>query len=108
MPLTEHRYSQFEYDEKGYSFSLTMLKQYFKYGDKVKIKQIEYGSSFVDIPADIEIDSATYHLVDNVYFVTSKHEINSKIEEIFVHYVLDDGKPEKSSLMQLFEVNVIF
>ena len=92
------------HDKKGFALNLVTLKSHFKYAETVKIKQLELPTETIEIPEEIECNSDNYKTFGYFYFTSEKKDIEINLHSFIVHYLRNDGKPEKSSIMDLNQV----
>ena len=92
------------HDKKGFALNLATLKSHFKYAETVKIKQLELPTETIEIPEEIECNSDNYKTFGYFYFASEKKDVEINLHSFIVHYLRNDGKPEKSSIIDLNQV----
>jgi hypothetical protein len=91
----------------GCYVTLKTLKN-IKFGDKSTIIKVETPNACVEIPKEIDNNPEAWESVGKFYFCDSRQERRKELKEsakvCVVSYYRVDGKPEKATLAQLYQV----
>ena len=89
---------------QGLYFTLKQLKE-FKFGDTVQIIEIKSPTVQYQVPKEVHDDPASWEAFPEIFISPNRGKFKTNLEQTFISYLRNDGKPEKDSVMKIHQVN---